>query len=77
MCLGQMQPLRKLSKGEGWINESFIDPTNNKVLKVNSYTEDQLDAMMKQLEEQYTKAQNNIVEMKNLLKSEPKKEEEN
>jgi hypothetical protein len=68
--MGQIQPQRDVKKGEGaWVTETLTDPTNGKVLRVNAYTEEQIDMFLANTQKKFEADLKMLTEMKDLLKA--------
>ena len=64
----QNQPVRTVVKGSGeWVDEVFTDPVTSKVIRVTSYTLEQVKTMKDNLDKQYQSQLTNIQGMINLL----------
>jgi hypothetical protein len=67
--MAQIQPKREIKKGDGkWVNEILMNPMDDKVLKVVSYTEEQLLEMKENTKKQYEANTKLIDDMLALLK---------
>jgi hypothetical protein len=63
------QPVRTIVKGEGkWVDEVYTNPADSKVVRVTSYTEEQLNTMKASIEKQYNTNIKMVNDMLELLK---------
>ena len=58
----QLQPIRTVEKGTGaWVNEIFINPVDNAVLKATAYTKPQLEKMKEDMKANFEKQAKKLV----------------